>query len=413
MMGLALHHASQVAAPVRTQIPAQSATQGVTESAGETPGGAGRAGFYARIVPLAQREGEVEVYSYAASFPPFWERAVIPGFERKYGIKVRFFNSRSGIADHQLEAQREFGRPAPTDVYFAPRGHLDFYVRHDLASHIDLASALPEAGALARARLRDLPPDGYFVPFHVNQSALAIDDAYFASTAATAPATLEELLNWAVAHPKKFALTSPRYGGSGGAFLIAVANHFMDPPCRAAFFSHSMTADAARNWVAHSGCLDGTWRYFKQLYPVSEVTRGNADTQNLLANRAAAMGTVWEDWSYTFIKYKLLQPTLRLSVVPSGMPGSADVLFVASGARHPAAAMLLIDYLLSAPMQQWKLDELRSRSARTDVVAASRDAASAGNMLPVSLDGLALPWPPAATMEALGSEFARQVVIGQ
>ncbi|WP_052382295.1 extracellular solute-binding protein [Paraburkholderia kururiensis] len=367
--------------------------------------------FYETVVPLAKAEGEVSLYSFPASFPPFWKNIVIPRFEAKYGIRVRFYNVRADIADQQLMSFRALGRTPPADVYFAPGSHVWLYRREGLAAPVDLAGVLPEAAAWPAAAFGRSGRDGQgrFAPFHVNQTALAYDS--IAVPSGNVPRDFDGLLAWAQAHPGQFAFTSPKNGGSGEGLLLAVAHRWMNADCRRALAAAWYDVEEARRWIETSHCLAATWRYLRALDSVSVMTNGNADTQNLIANRAVVMGTVWEDMAYTFARQKLLPPTVRLVAPQPGMPGSADTLFVVAGAAHPAAALLLIDFALSRPVQQWKLDQMASRTRRLDMAGPEHaERPSAGFMLPASSNETCFGWPSVPMMAALDDAFVREVV---
>ena len=370
----------------------------------------GRDEFYRVVIPRAKQEGSVDLYSFPPAFPPFWKNVLIPRFEAKYGIKVNFFNTRPHLADQQLIALRSLGRAPPADVYFAPGSHMRLYRRAALAADYNLAAMLPEASAYPPDLLALTAPDGRFIPFHFNQTALAYDSARLPH--ASVPRDLDALLRWAQAHPAQFALTAPRSGGSGQGLLLAVAYRFMSPQCRKTF-TDSWKSDAeASRWVDTSGCMVQAWQYLRALVKVSAMTNGNADTQNLLANKAVTIGTVWEDGAYTFLQQKLLEPSIALTVPQPGMPGSADVLFVVAGTRHPAAALLLIDFALSRSIQQWKLDEMASRTGRADINGSAHYTGPAAPfMVPKSSLSPQLIWPPAAMMIALDRGFDRQVMM--
>jgi putative spermidine/putrescine transport system substrate-binding protein len=366
--------------------------------------------FYRVVIPLAKREGSVDLYSFAPAFPPFWKNVLIPRFEAKYGIEVHFFNTQPDLADQQLIALHSLGRAPPADVYFAPGNHMRQYRRSALAAAYNLAAILPEASAYPPDLLERAARDGRFIPFHFNQTALAYDRARLAET--SVPRDFDSLLRWAQAHPNQFALTAPRSGGSGQGLLLAVTYRFMSAQCRITF-ADSWKSDAdATHWVETGGCMSRAWQYLRALAKVSVLTNGNADTQNLLANKAVTIGTVWEDGAYTFLRQKLLEPTVALTVPQPGMPGSADVLFVVAGTRHPAAALLLIDFALSRPIQQWKLDEMASRTGRVDINGSARYTGPAASfMVPRSSLNPQLIWPPAAMMMALDRGFDRHVMM--
>ncbi|MDP9651559.1 extracellular solute-binding protein [Paraburkholderia caledonica] len=370
--------------------------------------------FYETVVPLAKAEGQLSLYSFPASFPPFWKSVVIPRFEAKYGIKVRFYDVRADIADQQLMSFRALGRTPSADVYFAPGSHVSLYRREGLAAPVDLANVLPEAATYPAAAFERLNPRGQsrFAPFHLNQTALAYNSGAIAPY--DVPRDFDGLLAWAQAHPGQFAFTSPKNGGSGEGLLLAAVHQWTNPSCRQALESSWHDVDQAREWINTSHCLETAWEHLRVLDSVSVMTNGNADTQNLLANGAVMIGTVWEDMAYTFARQKLLPTTIRLAMPQPGMPGSADTLFMVAGAAHPAAALLLIDFALSRPVQQWKLDHLASRTGRLDLTGAGHAAQPASDfMLPAASADSWFGWPSASMMAALDDAFVHEVVEGR
>jgi ABC-type uncharacterized transport system YnjBCD substrate-binding protein len=136
--------------------------------------------------------------------------------------------------------------------------------------------------------------------------------------------------------------------------------------CRKSLSNYSIDAAAAKAFVA-SPCMEPVWEYYKALLPVVEITNGNADTINLIANGEAWAGTAWEDMAYDFGGRGLLPPTVRPTLMKEGQVGGGDGMFMPSRAQRPAAALLLMDFLLSKESQLTKLRINGSRSARNDI----------------------------------------------
>ncbi len=136
--------------------------------------------------------------------------------------------------------------------------------------------------------------------------------------------------------------------------------------CRAPLFNYDITREEADAYVA-SDCMAPVWDYFRELLPNSEVTTGNSDTLNLVANGEALVGTAWEDMAYDFIGRGLLPPSSRLHLVETGHAGGGDGFLMPPRPQHPAAAMLLMDFLLSPEMQVLKLKVNGSRSANPSI----------------------------------------------
>ncbi len=368
--------------------------------------------FYKVIVPLAKKEGTLNLYNFATSFPPLWKDIVIPRFEQKYGIKVNYFDTASDVADQQLVAAHNAGQDSPTDVYFASGAKAGFYLTSGVLGNLPLYTVLPEARTYQKAASLSsfgVQHGGSFLPFHRNQTAIGYNSDLI--KAGEVPKTFPALLTWAKAHPGKLAVTSALKGGSGIGFAVAAANALMKGTCNTQFKNQSISAAEAAQWVNNSGCLTPVWTYLRALHSVSEITNGNNDTQNLLANNVAVMGTVWEDNAFTFVQRKQLPTSIRLTLLTPGQPGGGDGLFVTADAKHPAAAMLFINFALSAEIQTWKLENMASRSARQGITADKISGEATKILLPASVyPKLSTGWPNDPMQAAFKDAYATQVL---
>ncbi len=338
-----------------------------------------RDNFYEVLAPIAKQEGEINLYSFAASFPAFWKEAVIPGFEEKYGVRVNFYDVKEDVAKQQLIAVHEAGQDSPADAYFAP-GPTPAETRNTpIIANLPLADILPEAAQYDQFLLRNsfgFEHGGTFMPLHRDQTGLGYNSALVKPE--EVPTDFPSLLAYAKANPKKVAITSPLKGGSGENFLYSLAQTVLTGDCHEKLSSDFGWDDgAAHEWVAKSGCFTPVWDYLRELTPLVEVTNGNADTQNLIGNNAATIGTVWEDYAYTFVQDKQLPETYRITLLANGQNGGGDGMFVPRNAKHVAAALLLIDFAMSHDPQFWKMKHMASRTARLDI--ALTDAIDAHN----------------------------------
>jgi ABC-type uncharacterized transport system YnjBCD substrate-binding protein len=154
--------------------------------------------------------------------------------------------------------------------------------------------------------------------------------------------------------------------------------------CRTTLTNYAITPDQAKQFAA-SACMKPAWDYYKDLLKVSEVTKGNSDTLSLIANGAGSIGTAWEDMAYDFIGRGLLPPTTRQELLKSGEVGGGDGMFFPVAGEHPAAGLLLLDFLISHDAQMEKLQINGSRSARTDIdPAASFTPAQVARLIPTA-----------------------------
>ena len=324
--------------------------------------------FYDVIVPLAKKEGTLTFYDFTDSFGPLFNDRLIPAFEAEYGIKVEYIRGEGAAANQQLIAAHKSGAPAPADAYFVSSGGLPLLTSEGVIANLPLNTLLPNGAALnvdIATNTGGIAHGGVFVPFHRNQTSIIYDTRVV--DAASVPTNFDALLEWAKANPGKFIVTSPTGGGSGSGFMQSLAfAKVTGDECRAAFTNWTITEQEATAYAA-SDCMTPVWDYYTELLPVVELTNGNADTLNLIANGAGAIGTAWEDMAYDFIGRGLLPPTVRQQLLEEGQVGGGDGLFFPVGASNPASGLLMLDFLISKDIQLTKLSVNGSRSARTDI----------------------------------------------
>ncbi|MET3901120.1 putative spermidine/putrescine transport system substrate-binding protein [Devosia sp. UYZn731] len=328
--------------------------------------------FYDVIVPLAKKEGSVTLYDFTDSFGPLFTEHLIPEFETKYGITVSYIRGEGAAANQQLIAAHNAGAKAPADAYFVSSGGIPLLLGAGVMSNVPLNQVLP-AGPGINAEIATstsgIQHGGAFLPFHRNQTAIVYDTR--AIPADQVPADLDTLATWAKANPGKFIVTSPAGGGSGDGFMQAIAfAKVTGADCTAAFTKWDITAEEATA-IAGADCMKPLWDYYADILPSVEVTNGNSDTLNLIANGAGSIGTAWEDMVYDFTGRGLLPPTVRLELLSEGMVGGGDGLFFPVNGEHPASGLLMLDFLMSHDVQLEKLSLNGSRSARTDIDPAA------------------------------------------
>jgi putative spermidine/putrescine transport system substrate-binding protein len=327
------------------------------------------ANFYDVIVPMAEQEGTVIFFDFSNSFEPLFREHLIPAFEAKYKVKVDYQRGDRDAAAQQLIATNNAGQPAPFDVMFTSSGNVFPLVQVKVMANVPMSALLPNATRLDPqiANVTDgFDHGGRYLPFHRNQTALVYVEGQFAD--GNVPDDAASLLEWAKANPGHFAVTSPARGGSGDGFMQSLMMELItDPACTGPLGDYGIDEAAATAFVG-SDCVKPVWDYYRDLISVAEVTAGNSDTLNLVTNGVAWIGTAWEDMTFDFVNRGLLPPTTRLTLMEHGQVGGGDGYFMPPRTAHPAAAMLLMDFLVSAEMQTVKLALNGSRTANLDVV---------------------------------------------
>lgn len=328
--------------------------------------------FYDVIVPLAKKEANVTFFDFTDSFGPLFSDHLIPEFESKYGVHVNYVRGNDQAALQQLIASHNAGAKAPADAYFISSSNLGGVLSAGVVANIPLHTVLPSGAALKTdiaTATGGFQHGGAFLPFHRNQTSILYDTRMVPTD--KVPTDLDSLLAWAKANPGKFIVTSPAGGGSGSGFMQSIAfSKVTGDDCRSTLTNYAITEEQAKQF-ATSACMTPVWNYYKELLPVVEVTKGNSDTLSLIANGAGSIGTAWEDMGYDFMGRGLLPPTTRQELLTDGEVGGGDGIFFPVAGEHPAAGLLLLDFLMSHDAQLEKLQINGSRSARTDIDPAA------------------------------------------
>ena len=319
--------------------------------------------FYDVLVPLAQESGSLTVYSY---WPPaplvVFQEEIIPAFEEKYGIDVTFASVETAPGLQQMDATSREGEPAPMDVYFTS----DLPADLDQMANVRLIDLLPNTQNLNpqfTSVYHGIEHGGAYVPFHANQTVIAWSSAMVDNV----PTTYQALLDFSAENPGKVAITSPLRGGSGSNFLKSVAMNLMTDNCIAQQADLRITEEDAASLVDDTDCYAPVWDYFNTLLETAELTNGNTDTLNLMANGIATVGTAWEDLTYSYIQTNQLPDTVRVEILEGGQVGGAEGVLIPSNTENLAGAMLFVNEMLDAKHQAWKLTGFASRSPRTDL----------------------------------------------
>ncbi len=338
------------------------------------------------LMPMAAG-AEIVFYDFTESFGPLFVDNLIPSFNAVYpDITVTHISIDGAAGVQQLIAAHEAGRESPADVFFMPNGQVRLANEAGVIANLPLHTMLPTAPDLAldpATVSRGYFHGGVVVPFHRNQTAIGYDTRTLA--AEDVPQTFAAILEWARANPGQFAMTSPAGGGSGSGFLESAIIALSSAECVEQASDFSLTPEQAVEWAA-GDCLDPVLAYFAELEEFVEITNGNTDTLNLIANGVASLGTVWEDQTFDFIGRGLLPPTVRTTLLETGQVGDGDGIMIPSGTDNLPAALLFVNFLLSDEAQVIKVGLNGSRSARTSLdLSAAIDTEMADRLIPTAI----------------------------
>lgn len=267
----------------------------------------------------------------------YFEERVIPGALRDLGIHVRLLPLSDTVeVIHKLVNEKNAGKTTggSLDVVWINGENFRTARQADVLWG-PFAAKLPNIGLYAKeSRSRDFgfPIDDYEAPWQQAQFVLAYDSARVANP----PATFEDLLSWAKAHPSRFTyIAPPDYTGS--AFIRHLLVYFGGKAQQFSYENASASALAylkeIRPYLWKRGeTYPATVREQNALFANSEIDFAMSYSP-AFASEAIARGD--------------FPPTARTFLFTSGTLSNYSYLAIPFNTSHAAGALALINYLMS------------------------------------------------------------------
>jgi ABC-type uncharacterized transport system YnjBCD substrate-binding protein len=269
-----------------------------------------------------------------------------PLFERQNpGVTVRAVGSGPGDAGSQaiwtrIEAQRR-ANAQTVDVDVAVIHQLmagQMVSQHALLRYRpDVGTSNLVSNAVARNSL-GVDVDGYVMPMFMSQIAIA----YNPQTVPNPPRTMDELVAWVQAHPRRFGHNGIRGGMSGVGFVFAWMYAYAPNPQQ--LINGPFDASAVASWGP-------ALQRLKEFNRNVVITPGNAGTLDALSRGEIDMGPVWMDMFYTWTSEGRLPPTLRMTLLQSGLPGQPMYYVIPERAANADLARKFIELATSPQVQ--------------------------------------------------------------
>lgn len=178
----------------------------------------------------------------------------------------------------------------------------------------------------------------YAVAFWGNQTGFAYNPARIKE--ADLPQTIEALSAWMKANPRRFGFNAEN-GGTGPAFIESVARNLVPG-------LDYQNGAATPEKIAG---LAPAWAWFQAQKANFVVTASNVDSLTRLNDGEFSLVSAFEDHLAGLQKSKTLDPTIRFYIPAFGMPGGGNMVGAAANAPHKAAALLFVQWLTSAEVQ--------------------------------------------------------------
>lgn len=269
-----------------------------------------------------------------------------PMFERANpGVTVRAVGTGPGDAGSQriwerIEAQRRANaQSVDVDVAVIHQRMAGQMVQQNMLARYrsQVQSGAMVSNEVARNSL-GVNVDGFVIPMFMSQIAIA----YNPQRVPTPPRTFDELQQWAQANPRRFGHNGIRGGMSGVGFVFAWTYAYAPDPQRL------MNGPFDQSVV---DALTPALQRMKEFNRNVTITPGNAGTLDGLNRGEIDMGPVWMDMFYTWIAEGRLPPTMRLTMLQTGLPGQPMYYVIPERAANGDLARKFVELATSPQVQ--------------------------------------------------------------
>ncbi|MDP8161659.1 extracellular solute-binding protein [Pasteurella skyensis] len=288
------------------------------------------------IEQLAKKEGRVTFSVWYLQ--PQW-RIFIKDFEKKYGIKVKIPEGSLNGNLNKLMAERDRTK-GKMDVIAIGSDRFEMLYKSNVLTKL---SSLPNF-KLANHTLQGVKFNDYALGFWGNQTGFAYDPLRVKEN--QLPQSFDEVKTYIQKYPNRFGYSDPSGGASGQAFIQRATVHLSAP---ADYQSSKIQDNVVKSWQT-------TWDWFLTNKDKMLRTSSNADSLTRLNDGELDIVAAWQDHLHSLQKQGAITSRLKFYIPKFGMPSGGNAIVIAKNTKHPAASMLLVNYLVSRNAQE-KLNE--------------------------------------------------------
>ena len=202
------------------------------------------------------------------------------------------------------------------------------------------ASKLPNAASVSAKS--SVTPD-YCQPYRGTTVILAYDS----DKVATAPATMDELVEWMKANPGRFAYNTPGTGGAGDSFVRSSVYNFLP--------EEAFTSDDEK-WT---GEWDEGFEFLKSIHPYMYSSGGsivypnkNQGTLDLLNQGEIDMCPNWADMVLSQRASGAIRDSIKITQIQPSLTGSLQSMVIPTFGSNEEGAYAFMNFMLSPEAQE-------------------------------------------------------------
>lgn len=286
------------------------------------------------IVAQAQEEGELNWFVWY--FQPRY-REVAQAFTDAYGIEVNIPEGthEGNIEKFLAEKDREAG---DIDVLAMGSDRIDLFDPEQLSLG-PITDVLPNGGTAVTV-VGGYDGMGYALGWWGNQTGIAYDPEVIAFE--DLPQTIEDFDAYFDANPGMFGFNYEN-GGSGPSFFQSVAREIGDLSPEE-FLAGEVTEEKMAK-------IQPAWDWFLENTDGYVITASNTDSLQRISGREFAMVAAWEDHLFGLQVEGEIDDRIGFYIPEFGMHGGGNFNIIPANAQHPAAALVFMNWLISAETQ--------------------------------------------------------------
>lgn len=336
------------------------------------------------IVNQAKKEKTVVWYQWY-----FQERfrETVKDFETKYGIEVKI---PDGSHDANLQKLIMESRRKEGDIDVISLGGADVKKIKTSTLYNDLAKRLPD-GAKLNYDIEGVDNHGLAPAFWGNQTGIAYNPALISEK--DLPQTVEDFAKYIAKHPGKFGFNTIN-GGSGPAFVQSIARNI----------ATDLNYQTDQPTDANLKKLTTAWKWFDDKESNYVITASNVDSLNRINGGELALAPAWEDQLAGLQKAGEISKAIKFYIPKMKMPGGGNIVAIPKNAKHPAAALLFVDWLTSKETQT-QLNTVYGSAPQNP------EASDEFALVPVSQRVYSTAWANKLLSDAIINDFIEKVTL--
>lgn len=180
---------------------------------------------------------------------------------------------------------------------------------------------------------------GIVVPIYKNQTAFL----YNPEKLKNPPVTWSQFENFITENPKKFIFCAEG-GRSGNSFKYAAMLNNEIIPSKYRLKNHIVDYNTPGDW-------EKLWQWFQKNFKNYKLSDSNYSSIRAIETGDVLLTIAFEDDTYIMKKKDQLTVPIKMYIPEFGLYGASDGVAIMENAKHKAAAVLFISYLLEKETQ--------------------------------------------------------------